>query len=96
MRFVAGRGAVAESHRESAAGRSSLHGIQCGSIGKQLRVDAEIPDAGRHVEKRRCRNAGRETPTDKHKCSNATLERYYTKAMRSVGFCVSHAAQEIR
>ena len=62
MRFVAGRGAVAKSHREDAAGRSSLHGRQCGSIGKQLRVDAETPYAGRPVEKRLCRNADSETP----------------------------------
>ena len=55
-------GTVAKSHREDAAGRSSLHRRQCCTIGKQLRVDAETPDAGRPVEKRRCRNADSETP----------------------------------
>ena len=53
---------MAKSHREDAAGRSSLHGRQCGSIGKQLRVDAETPYAGRPVEKRLCRNDDSETP----------------------------------
>ena len=48
------------------------------------------------MQQSRCRNAGREMPTNKRQCSNATLERYYTKAMRSVGFDVSHAAQEIK
>ena len=103
-------GTVAKSHREDAAGRSSLHRRQSCTIGKQLRVDAETPDAGRPVEKRLCRNAyaetpmqkrrfrnaDSETPIQKRRCSNATLERYCTKAMRSVGFDVSHAAQEIK
>ena len=50
-------GTVAQSHREYAVGRSSLHCRECGSIGKQLRVDAETP-----VEKRRFRNADAATP----------------------------------
>ena len=56
MRFVAGRGAAAKSHREDVAGRGAaaeicaeevaarqerLHEGRCGSIGKQLR--AEVP-----------------------------------------------------
>ena len=45
-----------------AAPRETLHGRQCGSIGKQLRVDAETPYAGRPVEKRLCRNDDSETP----------------------------------
>ena len=45
-----------------AAPRETLHGRQCCTIGKQLRVDAETPDAGRPVEKRLCRNDDSETP----------------------------------
>ena len=48
-----------------AAPRETLHGRQCSSIGKQLRVDAETPYAGRPVEKRLCRNAYAETPIQK-------------------------------
>ncbi|MDD7071610.1 MAG: hypothetical protein SPH62_04235, partial [Candidatus Egerieousia sp.] len=50
----------------------------------------------RPMQAGRWRNADSETPTNKRRCSIATLERYCTKAMRSVGFCVSHAAQEIK
>ena len=64
MRFLAGRGAMAERHREDVAGRSSLHGRQCGSIGKELRVDSETPDAGRPMQQRRCRQAGAGRPME--------------------------------
>ena len=40
-----------------AAPRETLNGRQCGSIGKQLRVDAETP-----MQKRQCRNANAATP----------------------------------
>ena len=50
----------------------------------------------RPMQAGRWRNADSETPKQKRRCSNATLERYCTKAMRSVGFYVSHAAQEIK
>ena len=54
-----------------AAPRETLNRRQCCSIGKQLRVDAETPDAGRPVEKRRSRNADAETPIQKRRCRNA-------------------------
>ena len=52
----------------------TLHGRECGSIGKQLRVYAETPDAGRPVEKRQCRYANAATPVQKRRCRNADSE----------------------
>ena len=68
-------GTVAKSHRESAAGRSSLHGRQCGSIGKSLPLHG-----------RRCGCIGK--PTSAHKKRRARKRPKYLSRAASI-YCLA-------
>ena len=101
MRSDAGRGAIGKK----LAGKSAQKPRLCACKGLKLWFDAgmllmsekkEAHSKNAAMQQSRCRNADSETPMQKRRFRNAILERYCTKAMRSVGFDVPHAAQEIK
>ena len=71
MRFVAGRGAVAESHREDVAGRSAAGGMErSGSLNGRACRSAEDA-AMQQMRRRRCNAAGAQKPLRCSRCTEA-------------------------